>query len=409
MKLLKLILHYSKLEYTQYLVSQVPDSVVIDAKGDYISIAKEEVIKIKNEGFSKNWNKALQLVWERDWDWVWMANNDIYLKNPETFFDLIKKEAQKDENIKMLSGSFNASWENCQVTDNKTPFYTHGVEFTAPFLHRSILARFGLFNEIIKNGFGIDLIYADYIQQLFYAAKVVPEAEFFHYGSASGVEIYGDKNKYFEASFAELFEHVNKFTKKMNRTEVLNTIIKERKYKSYCEVGYGFGDNFKNIDCENKICVDPFTTADLAIKQTSALFFDTTALTFDIIFIDGDHRSAHVFADYYFALKKLNKNGCIVFHDVNPPSAWHTRDYSHFAANGGEWCGDAYLGFIKATHANAREFFTIGSDFGVGVIDFAKERKNENLPLPSSYEEFSKNRREYLNLILPNELIEKLK
>ena len=409
MKLIKLVLHYSNVSYTQALVTQVPDCVVIDAKGDYIKVNEEEVIFIENEGFTRNWNKALRLVWERDWDWAWLANNDIKLNHPESFFLKIEEAIAKDKNIKMASGAFNASWENCRPVFTTQPYYTHGVEFTAPFLHREILERFNLFPEIIKNGFGIDLIYSHYLKQLNYNAIVAPEASFYHYGSESGAEVFGSKENYINQGFKELFEHVDFFRKTMNRTEVLNTIIETRGYKTYCEVGYGFGDNFNSINCETKICVDPFTSAEGVIKQTSSLFFDTTSLTFDIIFIDGDHRAPHVFADYYFALKKLNKNGCIVFHDVNPPSAWHTRDISHFYATGGEWCGEAYLGFLKATHANSRDFFTLGDDFGVGVIDFSKERKYKLLPLPSSYEEFSKNRREYLNLILPNELISKLK
>jgi hypothetical protein len=409
MRLLKLILHYSRIDYTHSLVSQIPDCIVFDARGDYFSLCKEEVITIENKGFTKNWNTAIRKVWNRDWDWIWLANNDIVLKEPQTFFNYIQEAAAKDQNIKMISGAFNSKWENCQVRKtNKDFYYTHGVEFTAPFLHRSVFERFGLFPEEITNGFGIDLIYSDYFTQVGYSAVVVPQAEFYHYESVSGEEVFGTKEKYLEQGFSELFKYVDNYRKKMNRTEVLNTIIKERKYKTYCEIGYGFGDNFNKIECETKICVDPFQDNDILVKQTSSLFFDTTSFFFDIIFIDGDHRSAHVFTDYYFSLKRLNKGGIIAFHDVNPPTAWHVRDFSDFAAKGGEWCGDAYKGFIKATHTTSANFFTVGSDFGIGIIDFKKERNFEILPIPKSYEEFSRKRGEYLRLILPTELTKML-
>lgn len=407
-KLIKLILHYSRLDLTQSLVAQVPDSIVIDAKGDYIKISNEEVIKINNNGFSQNWNKALHIIWDRDWDWCWLANNDIILKTPN-FFEIIQKELQQYENIVMASAIFNAAWENCRPSVIKKTYFTHGVEFTAPFLHRKIIERSNFFDIDIKNGFGIDLIYAHNIKLLDYQAIVIPEAEFYHYGSASGAEVFGNIDNYLQQGFNELFAFIDKKTKEMNRTEVINTIIKTRNYKSYCEIGYGFGENYNAIDCEKKICVDPFTTANEPLKMTSSLFFDTCKDFFDIIFIDGDHRSPHVFADYYFACKKINKKGCIVFHDVNPPTEWHTRDYSSFASHGGEWCGDAYLGFIKSVNANKSEFYTIGSDFGIGIIDFAKERTRDLLPMPANFKEFAKNRRDYLNLITPDELIKELK
>jgi hypothetical protein len=62
MRLLKLILHYSRIDYTHNLVSQIPDCIIFDARGDYFKLCKEKVITIENKGFAKNWNTAIRKV-----------------------------------------------------------------------------------------------------------------------------------------------------------------------------------------------------------------------------------------------------------------------------------------------------------------------------------------------------------
>jgi len=43
----------------------------------------------------------------------------------------------------------------------------------------------------------------------------------------------------------------------MNRTQLINSLIKEHGFKYYLEIGLGNGKNFANIECENKAGIDP--------------------------------------------------------------------------------------------------------------------------------------------------------
>lgn len=48
----------------------------------------------------------------------------------------------------------------------------------------------------------------------------------------------------------------------MTRTDIINFLIKHKKFKSYLEIGLDNGDNFKNIKCDLKESVDPFFKED---------------------------------------------------------------------------------------------------------------------------------------------------
>jgi hypothetical protein len=53
-------------------------------------------------------------------------------------------------------------------------------------------------------------------------------------------------------------------------------------------------------------------------NTTTDNFFNQNQNTFDIIFIDGDHRIEQVKIDFENSLKVLNKFGIIIFHDTDP-------------------------------------------------------------------------------------------
>lgn len=108
------------------------------------------------------------------------------------------------------------------------------------------------------------------------------------------------------------------------RTDVINYFIKYRNYRTYLEIGVYDGINFMNVDCSEKIGIDPsfaklHTSArPYCVRMTSNEFFNSipTDQLFDIIFIDGDHTYEQVVKDIANSKKHLSVNGVIIMHDV---------------------------------------------------------------------------------------------
>ena len=72
-----------------------------------------------------------------------------------------------------------------------------------------------------------------------------------------------------------------------HRFDIINNIIKYKKYNSYLEIGCQADVSFKKILAADKIGVDPMDGG--THRMTSDNFFKTNQKTFDIIFIDGLH------------------------------------------------------------------------------------------------------------------------
>ena len=74
----------------------------------------------------------------------------------------------------------------------------------------------------------------------------------------------------------------------MFRWEIINKYIKEKKFKSYLEIGIKNKNfNFNKIECENKVGVDPDYKSKAEYILTSDNFFKINKNKFDCIFIDG--------------------------------------------------------------------------------------------------------------------------
>lgn len=122
----------------------------------------------------------------------------------------------------------------------------------------------------------------------------------------------------------------------MERTDLINGLIEENGFKSYLEIGFGDGINFRNIRCENKISVDPFQ--DATYKVTSDDFFADNKESFDLIFIDGLHHNDQVIRDVENSFKFLNKGGAILIHDCKPRLEIHqSREKKSVTWNGDVW------------------------------------------------------------------------
>lgn len=146
----------------------------------------------------------------------------------------------------------------------------------------------------------------------------------------------------------------------MNRTNLINYIIKKQGYKSYLEIGVGLGRNFHRVKCQEKVSVDPDEKANATYPVSSYVFFDRCVYSWDIIFIDGLHHAQQARQDIINSWKFLNEKGCLVIHDTNPDR----EEITHVPRDSKVWCGDVYKTIFQIDSPK----FTLRDDHGVTVI-----------------------------------------
>jgi hypothetical protein len=231
----------------------------------------------------------------------------------------------------------------------------------------------------------------------------------------------------------------------MHRWDIINTLIQRNNYKSYLEIGYFKGWSFDNIDCKEKIAVDPNPSKSewqLAmeygkcdydrdtdwkgeiINNTKATIFKLRSDEFfhslhsnrewDIIFIDGLHEASQVTKDIENSLKHLSPGGTIVMHDCKPEIYEHTTT----GDCGGNWLGDTYKAFLKFRFENPEyNAYVVDTDWGCGIIETPPDSENtyinglykgEDYRKFLPYEEFEKDKAGLLNLISVEEFKTKM-
>lgn len=187
---------------------------------------------------------------------------------------------------------------------------------------------------------------------------------------------------------------------KINRTKIINRLIKLYGYNSYLEIGvYKPKRNFNLIKCQLKHGVDP--NGCTTYNMTSDEFFATADMDYDIVFVDGRHTEEQSFKDVENALMILKENGTVVMHDCNPPTEWHQRDVK----GKGDWNGTVWKAFAKLRMSRRDlSMLTVDCDWGVGII-----RRGEQTCFPKcelTYKVLEFHRTEMLNLITPEAFFE---
>lgn len=209
------------------------------------------------------------------------------------------------------------------------------------------------------------------------------------------------------------------------RSEVINYILKYlNKETKYLEIGVrNPEENFDKIISENKYSVDPgienFKNP-VDFKMTSDEFFkqlrDGRILNkvnrFDVIFIDGLHLADQVERDINNSLEFLNKDGFIILHDCNPPTAFHASEVYLYRMSPSEayWNGTTWKAFYKFRQKSIFFSCCIDSDWGIGIISKKLNLGNATKVI-NPYFEFNileQNRKESLNLISFDEFKVKL-
>lgn len=151
----------------------------------------------------------------------------------------------------------------------------------------------------------------------------------------------------------------------MNRTQIINSLIKKINAQKYLEIGVADGKNFEQIVCEYKVGVDPNQQSKATIFQKSDEFFASNSMIFDIIFIDGLHHASQVYADISNSLSILSTNGYIICHDMLPPS----EDYQLVPPIQNLWTGDCWKAWVRLRkNEPLLTMHTVDTDYGCGII-----------------------------------------
>ena len=175
-------------------------------------------------------------------------------------------------------------------------------------------------------------------------------------------------NKIFKENFNKRLTF--DWSSKPLRFDVINNIIKIKKYKNYLEIGCFENENFDKIYIESKTGVDPVSGG--TVRDTSDNFFLKNQIFYDIIFIDGLHIYNQVRKDIANSLKFLKPNGIIILHDCLPlkiRDQMVPRSHEH-------WNGDTWKALVEVRTFEKLDAYTILADNGLGVVF---KRKNRNI------------------------------
>lgn len=192
----------------------------------------------------------------------------------------------------------------------------------------------------------------------------------------------------------------------MQRYDIINKFIDTYNFSNYLEIGVYTGQCIREVKAFHKDGVDPGSEGQVAnevnYRMTSDDFFKQLDPDFkyDIIFIDGLHHSDQVDIDIQNSLNHLIEGGVIVLHDCNPQEEIHSK----VPRVSGIWHGDVYKSILRFRMGNLHSCFTVNTDCGCGVIikDNTIHQQYDTSFFENgleSWNHFSDNRRELLNLI----------
>jgi hypothetical protein len=214
----------------------------------------------------------------------------------------------------------------------------------------------------------------------------------------------------------------------MDRLQIVQTLMKQKKLNNYLEIGvfnahifFKVKSNFKvAVDPEfrfdglrkaGKMLVNPYNFYNRYFEKTSDDFFgeDAPALLenkkIDIALIDGMHEYAYALRDVENTLRYMSESAVIIMHDCNPQTKQSSVSFSEWKANHfeGIWNGDVWKAIVHLRSLrNDINVFVLDCDHGLGIIT----RKNpesklgfrqEEIP-GLRYEDLDENRKVWLNL-----------
>ena len=196
------------------------------------------------------------------------------------------------------------------------------------------------------------------------------------------------------------------FNDKPNRSEIIQSIIDFKKYRSFLEIGSFSNELFNKVNIDNKVGVDPVSGG--TIRMTSDEFFKKNKEFFDLIFIDGLHHYDQVKKDINNSLSILNKGGVVLLHDCLPSNVFDQAvprcTY--------KWNGDVWKAIVEARCREDIDTYTCYADNGIGII--LKRLKKNILSLSTTnfnklkFKDYYNNHQSYMNIINHDSLLQLL-
>lgn len=189
----------------------------------------------------------------------------------------------------------------------------------------------------------------------------------------------------------------------MLRFDVINMIARQISAQSYLEIGVQRGETIGRVQTRERIGIDPNPLAPATYTMTSDAFFAQLQARkrFDLVFVDGLHTAEQVVRDVENAMQHLSRNGVIVVHDCDPPTAASAEEQ---VASDGAWCGTVWRGWLKLRR-DLRGWFSavVEADLGCGLL----MRRRSAVPypgsMPATWADLQSVRQDALNLISPEE------
>ncbi len=215
----------------------------------------------------------------------------------------------------------------------------------------------------------------------------------------------------------------------MDRLELIQTLIDNRRFRSYLEIGVLGGSVFFNVRCARKAAVDPAFKFNWKGRLGESLkhwdnltagYFEVTSDEFfekhatrvfrdqrlDVVLVDGMHEFEFALRDVLHSLDHLSDDGVIIMHDCNPLSKeaeasfeeWQKRNYSGF------WNGDVWKVIAYLLQARPDlDVFVADCDHGLGVITrngkpHVETKADKSTFAKMTYEDLASRRTELLNL-----------
>ncbi|MFL5741866.1 MAG: class I SAM-dependent methyltransferase [Flavisolibacter sp.] len=221
-----------------------------------------------------------------------------------------------------------------------------------------------------------------------------------------------------------------------NRLYFIERLIKEKRFRSYLEIGVFLGKVFFNVSAQKKIAVDPefrfglYRKAKRVFKKINNLwakFYEKTSDDFfakdapriysnkdlDLCLVDGMHEYQFALRDVENALKFLQSHGVIIMHDCNPQTAAEASSFEewkkiNFKSN---WNGDVWKTILHLRSLrNDINVFVLDCDHGLGVVSFGKPENPLHFTQAEitalTYEQLAENRKAWLNLKEPSYFFE---
>jgi len=184
----------------------------------------------------------------------------------------------------------------------------------------------------------------------------------------------------------------------VSRWDIINHYVKLVDAKSYLEIGLADGGNFKRIEVDRKVSVDPKKACKATHVMGSDEFFAQNEELFDIIFVDGLHTQAQVTRDIANACYSITDHGVIILHDLNPKKE-EIQEPKPTKGNS-EWTGDGWKAWVLArAYMNYVTMFVIDTDYGCGVIRVGTQKLFDVNCNELNWDWLCKHRKEALNLL----------